>query len=524
MIMKRHVYVIFWLIFCLFWATHLPAQDVILKNNEGIEWVVPKTAQGYTFGTVSFNGKPLEAPLMSGIINFRNTETNTVYWFFASQTDLVNPNKAVLIGNGGIEGSNVKFKVTLEVPDDAKAIRIIYDFTVDKTITGRRAVLQFNDELAYSWICHMYPWVEDSKWIARDTLNWMGIPSLFMYRDDRSMGILWGIDPNSDYLNPETWTKNFGLYFTDRVIPAQYQVGGNSLQKGINYHCPMQIVFTDQKDPDKLIIDLMQNWIGLNDYKVEPLFVRSNDEALDLFIKGRKENPGVYNPGKGYGLHGNRNLRTFLYMGVQGMAAYFDYMLYEMTDDPIWRERAFEQMDFVAQGQNFDQKSLNYGAVHTSYTLSPEYAKGYGPSPAGWCSDDRWNIGYKPDICALNARYMLKMWQLLKTHEGIDRTDWYDSAIKQIEFIIRQKNNDGGLPQKVQLEPLEMRWHEPWGNLLVTPIKYRSATSGRALPAFGHFYKITGIERYKAFMFYGRAGRIPPERGTKPVLFHQSPP
>jgi hypothetical protein len=488
------------IIVCLVLVICLPAEDVVLKNNSGVELIISKTNQGYTLGKALFNGKPVEAPLLKGIINFRNISTDSTYWFFGSEINQVNPTKAILSGTGDIEGAMVEFEVELETPDDAQALRIIYDFTVDHTIPDRRAVLQFNSQFDYDWNCHMYPWVEDSKWIARDTLTWMGIPSLFMYRDDRSMGLLWGIDPNSDYLNPETWTKNFGLYFTNRVKPAQFQVGGGSLKKGIDYHCPMQIVFTDRSDPDELIIDLMQNWIALNEYKVEPLYVRSNDEALALFIKGRKENPGVYNPGKGYGLHGNRDLRTFLYMGVQGMAAYFDYMLYEFTGDPLWRERAFEQMDFVLEGQNNDKNSLNYGAVHTSYTLSPEYAKGYGPSPAGWCSDDRWNIGYKPDICALNARYMLKMWQLLKNHEGIDRQDWYNSAVKQVEFIMRQKNNDGGLPQKVQIEPLEMRWHEPWGNLLATPIKYRSATSGRALPAFGHLYKITGDERYKTFM------------------------
>jgi len=343
-----------------FCFTYVSAAEVILKNNKGIEWIISKTSKGYTFGEILYNGKTVEAPLLKGVINFRNTVNDSIYWFFASDINQVNLTKAVLTGEGGIEGANVEFKITMETPNDAQAVRILYDFKVDKTISDRRAVLQFNNEFDYDWICHMYPWVEDSKWIARDTLTWMGIPSLFMYRDDRSMGLLWGIDPNFDYLNPETWTKNFGLYFTDRVLPAQFQVGGESLKRGVNYHCPMQIVITDQSDPDELIIELMQNWIGLNKYKVEPLQVRSNDEALELFIKGREENPGGYNPGKGYGLHGNRNLRTFMYMGVQGMAAYFDYMLYEMTGNPIWRERAFEQMDFVKEGQNIDRRSLNY--------------------------------------------------------------------------------------------------------------------------------------------------------------------
>ena len=474
--------------------------DVVLKNNTGIEWTISKQPEGYAFGTITFNGQQIEAPLMKGILRFINPEDGSNFWFYASKCKQVDETHAILTGKGDIDGAGVKFKVTLETPDDLQAVRMTYDFNVDRDIAKRRAVLQFNTDFDNTWKCHMYPFVEDSKWIERDTLDWMGIPSLFMYRTDKSMGMLWGIDPNSDYLNPETWTKNFGLFFTDRVLPAQYHVGGTSLKKNIDYHCPMQIVLTDASNSDDLIIDLMKNWIVLNDYKVEPIYVRSNDEALDLFIKGRMENPGAWNPGKGYGLHGQRGLNDFMYMGVQGMAAYFDYRLYEMTGDPMWRDRAFVQMDFVLEGQNSDSTSLNYGAVHTSYVLSDQYAKGYGPNPAGWNSDDRWNIGYKPDICALCAQYMLKMWKLVKDHEGLDRQDWYNSATKMIEFIIRQQNEDGGLAQKVQIEPLELRWHAPWGNLVVTPIKFRSCTAGRALPAFGHFYKMTGDERYKAFM------------------------
>ncbi len=478
----------------------IDAKDIVIENNLGVKCIVKDEVGGYAFGSIYLNGELMEKPLLKGIMMFKDTENGKEYWLYASKGKKVSNGKVTLSGKGDIGGANVDFKVTLETPPDVKAVRIIYDFNVNKDIRDRRAVLQFNPDFSTSWKCHMYPFVENSKWIARDTLDWMGIPSLFMYRTDMSMGMLWGIDPNSDYLNPETWTKNFGLFFTDRVIPAQFHVGGTSLKKNIDYHCPMQIVLTDKSDPDDLIIDLMENWISLNDYKVEPLYVRSNDEALDLFIKGRTENPESWIPGKGYSLHGRSRTRDFMYMGVQGMAAYFDYLLYEMTGDPMWRDRAFVQMDFIREGQNWDESSLNYGAVHTSYVLSEEYGKGYGPSPPGWNSDDRWNIGYKPDICALCAQYMLKTWKLVKDHEGLDRQDWYDSAINMIEFIMRKQNEDGGLAQKVQIEPLEMRWHAPWGNLVATPIKFRSSTAGRALPAFGDFYKITGEERYRAFM------------------------
>ena len=90
--MSRHVFVVFCILICSVWPTGLTAADVILKNNKGVEWIVSDTPQGYTFGKVLFNGKLLEAPLMQGILNFKNTENDSVYWFFASKVDRVNKN------------------------------------------------------------------------------------------------------------------------------------------------------------------------------------------------------------------------------------------------------------------------------------------------------------------------------------------------------------------------------------------------------------------------------------------------
>lgn len=483
-----------------FFSISVFAQDVVLQNNKGVKCVIVERSEGYAIGSLYLNSEQIEAPLTEGMIRFKNITNNQDYWFFASEKKIENNSKAIFSGRGSINGVTVQFTVTIETPPNTQSIRLIYDFSVNKDIKDWVASLQFHNDFNHTWRCHLYPWVMDSKWINRNPLNWMGIPSLFMYRDDRSFGLLWGIDPNSDYLNPTTWTRDFGLFFTDGIAPAQFHVGSDGLHENINYNCPMQIVLSDVANPDDLLIDLMDNWIILNNFKVPPLHVRSNDEALEMFIKARKNNTQGYIKGKGYSLHGNRELNDFLYMGVQGMAAYFDYMLYETTGDSMWRKRAFEQMDFILEGQETNLKSLNHGALHTTYSLSSELQKKYGPSPVGWNSDDRWNIGYKPDIAALCARYMLDMWKLVKTHEGIDRQDWYNSAINMINFCMRNMNEDGGLAQKVQIEPLEMRWHEPWGNIVITPIKFRSSTAGRALPSFWHFHKMTGDKRYYNFM------------------------
>jgi hypothetical protein len=332
--------------------------------------------------------------------------------------------------------------------------------------------------------------------VERQRLDNMGIPVLFLYRQNRSLGVLWGIDPNSDYLNPTTWRRDFGLYFIDGIQPAQFRVGGGALKKNIHYHCPMQIVLTAQSDPDAMIIDLIEHWRRLNQYTVKPLQVRSHDEALRIFIEGRRNKTEAWIPGKGYSLHGATH--TFLYFGVQGMAAYFDYLMYEMTGDPLWRQRAFEQMDFIIQGQNRDPDDFNYGAIHTTYQLV--WLEDYGPHGPGFNSDDRFNIGYKPDICALLVRYMLQMWKRLGDHEGIVRQDWYETAMLAVNWIIRQSNPDGGLPQKVQMKPLEMRWGDDDNHIVIKPFKSRSSTSGRALPSLWQIARITSEQKSKVFL------------------------
>lgn len=495
-----------WLILLVFLYLIIPiniyASDIVLQNNAGIKCIIKDLPEGYAFGSIHVNDKLVEKQLLKGMVMFKDTKDDKEHWLYASKVNKISDGKATFEGKGEIVGATIDFKVSFEVPPDVKAVRIVYDFRVDKDIDNIQACLMYNSDFDYSWKCHLYPWVEDSKYIQRDPLTWVGIPSLFMYSDDRSLGMLWGIDPNSDYLNPTNWTKDFGIYLIDGVMPAQFRVGGESLKKKVKYHCPMQIVLTDVFEPDGMIIDLVDNWIKLNDYKVEPLYVRSNDEALSFFIEGRK-NTDMWYPNQGYRLEMGDPSSAFIYIGEQSLSAYFDYLVYELTDEAIWRERAFQQMDFILTGQNTDKDDPNYGVVHTAFSLID-----YGPAGKGFNSVDRGtNPGWKPDLNAHLARYMLKMWNLVKDHEGIDRKDWYNSAILAINWVLRQHNNDGGLPQKVEMAPYEVRMGEDWmGTNQVENVvlnigeRSMSTASGRALVALHEIYKITDDLRYKNVM------------------------
>lgn len=484
-------------------SAKLLAVNVALENNVGVKVVVSQQSAGYALGAVSVDGKQVEIPLTKGILAFRNRADGRVVWLYASKPELDTGLRGVFSGEGAVADATIKFRVTLEVPTEIKAIKITYEFSSDKDLPNWQAVLAFHSEFEHRWKCHMYPWAEDAKFMQQDPLTYMGIPSLFLYRDDRSLGLLWGMDPNWDYLDPTTWTKDTGLYFIDGVEPPQYRVGGPSLKGNFQYEVPMQIVLTETSEPDGMISDLVKNWIRLNHYWPTPLDVRSNDAALGLFIDGRKKT-GMWYPGQGYRLEMGDPASAFIYLGEQGLNAYFDYLIYELTGDRSWRTRTFEQMDFILKAQNTNPDDPSYGVIQTAYNLTPQ-----SPGGPGFNSVDRGNnIGYKPDLNAHLARYMLLTWKRVKDHEGIDRKDWYNSALLAADWVLRQENSDGGLPQKVEIQPLAERlkgadWMgtgQPDNVLAKVGEKSMSVASGRALPALQWISRITSDSRCQNFL------------------------
>jgi hypothetical protein len=482
---------------------NLLVAGAVIRNDVGVEVQTVEVHGEYALGSISLDGKPIETALEKGVFAFRNAASGQEVWLRASTLETVSPSKAVLSGAGEVGGARVQFRLQIEASPATKAVRLLYSFSTSRDLAGWQAVLEYHSAFAHSWKCHMYPWEEDSSQIQREPLTYIGIPSLFLYREDRAAGVLWGMDPNWDYLDPTTWTKDVGLYFIDGLVAPQFRIGKGELKGGFQYEVPMQLVLTNTADPDGMITDLMTNWIALNHYHPEPLQVRSNDEALKLLIDGRRKTK-LWRPGQGYLLESGNEHTQFIYIGEQGLNAYFDYLLFEMTGDPLWRTRAFEQMDFICKGQNTNREDPNFGVIHTQFNVN--LATPGGP---GFNSVDRgWNPGYKPDLNAHLARYMLLVWQRVKDHEGIDRRDWYDSARQAIDWVIRQQNQDGGLPQRVEIKAMEARPElKDW---IETALENRvqnqegersmSSASGRALPAIHDIYAITGEPRYQSFM------------------------
>jgi len=464
------------------------SNEIQLNNRTGLTWVFSEnTENGFGLGTCQFKNKPLETPLNEGLFFLRNIQTKEIIWLTGARVELTAKETAQFWGEKSIEGVIFSYSVVITLSKNLPASKIQYQFSVDKPLTGWEIGFTLHQEYSYSWTGHFYPFAADAKAIVEQPLTYVGVPSVLQIRDDHSLGMLYGFDLDFDCLNPTTWTGDCGYFFTDGVIPAQFRVGSQGLEPGIDYVWPLQIILSDKANLVKMIPDLVETWIKLNKFSPEELFVRSEDDALHLFIEGRR-NTSLWNPGIGYKLEEGDPESNFVYLGEQPLSAYFEYLLYKNTEEPVWRQRCFEQMDFMLKGQDTDPESINFGVIHTAYDLGTQT----------FDSDDRGsNIGFKPDLNAYMARYMLMTWQAVKDNEGLDRQDWYQAAIRAADWTMRQRNADGGLPQVVHYPFVYMENDDDETDKYFH--KSISSTPGRALAALPIIYKISGEKRYEAF-------------------------
>jgi hypothetical protein len=254
-------------------------------------------------------------------------------------------------------------------------------------------------------------------------------------------------------------------------------------------------------------------WRQVNDYKVDTsLQVRTPQEAFDIAVEPRAKS-STWIPGIGYEHH-----RGTPFVYVTNMIAYTEYVLYGLTGEKVLRDRAIEQNDFLLKSQQPN------GAFHTSYYFTPQkktyntqqmkhhHSDAPPETATGFCSWDWSHNGYKVDLNVVACRYLLQTQQLLKEREGIDRKDWYDAAIKSLDWCLSQQNDDGGFPQCVDVN---------------TGKRSISVVSGRTLVALPLIAKITGDERYlkkalelekfvrekveNRFWFTGQHPDLPPE-------------
>ena len=78
--MSKHFFIqIQFVIILMFFSsisTYVLADEIILENNSGVKIIASKTVDGYAFGTIYLNDKPIEKSLLNGMLLFKNIKNN----------------------------------------------------------------------------------------------------------------------------------------------------------------------------------------------------------------------------------------------------------------------------------------------------------------------------------------------------------------------------------------------------------------------------------------------------------------
>ena len=446
-------------------------EAIILQNQSGLSCQLLKTPAGWGLGSLALHGQVVEQPLMHGLLFVINPATGEKRWLAGTTAEQIDARTVRCAGQADVDGVLFTFEIAIQLDNTRAAMRMTPVWSVDTDLDGWEVGLAYHDAFTHDWHVQSYPWAGNSDAVTISPLRYCGVPGVLVYRSDLSMVVLFAIDSHADYLNPTTWSGDVEFLFANRQSAPQFRIGHGKLTAGIRYEFPLQLILSDAGDFVDAVMDIVPAWIAVNDYKVDTsLMVRPPQEAFEIVLDGRRQMES-WKPGIGYEHHRGT---PFVYVGNNPYIAFFEYRLHELTGEPVWRERAFEQIDFALQGQQPD------GVLHTSWYFQPSVRPG-NVVAEGFCSWDWLHNGYKVDINVWMARYILQTWQRVKDHEGLDRQDWYRAAIGALDWALRQQNPDGGLPQCVDI---------------ATGQRSSSVVSGRALVALPIIAGITGDARY----------------------------
>ncbi|MDR3232505.1 MAG: hypothetical protein LBT46_02345, partial [Planctomycetaceae bacterium] len=405
----------------------------------------------------------------------RNVRTGESFGVEANEAKKIDEQNAELTGETKLYNVPLTFRYKISLGKDKPVISLTPSWKVAKDVHGWEIGTHFcNLNLSEDWRVQMYPFAGNSERLDLNPMRYCGVPGALLYKTDLSMTVLFAIDSRSDYLNPASWTGDTRFLFDNKKVPPIFFHCAGKLSACVDYEMPLQLFLDDTGTFTTTITNIVKNWMQAVDYKVEPLQVRTPQEAFDLSVTGRKAMEN-YTPGKGYGHYADT---PFIYTGNNPYIAYYEYLTYCLNGDKVWRDRAFEQIEFTIKGQTPE------GIFHTSYNIKdrggrPEQKTGQ------FCSWDHGHNGYKVDINVWAARYILQIWQKVKEKEGIDKKEWYASAMKSLDWCMKQQNEDGGFPQCVEIlaDGKEGK-------------KSLSVVSGRTMDALPIIAKITGNDLY----------------------------
>ena len=288
---------------------------IVLTNNAGLQWNLENQGSGWALGQVLFHGNPVDNPLLSGVICLHPENNSGDVWLLATNAVQVDNRTATLSGSQLVDGVMVRFEVAVSLNEDLPKAELIAHWSVNTNLNGWDVAMAYHgvgtNQLALHdlSVCRQLHdrgarWRRKSnrllpmeRWILK---GWsaIGVPSVILFRPDMSLVALFGIDPAFDYLDFTNWTANTGFYFENQVTPPQFRVGpsantvgaGNFIA-GVKYVMPLQIILNDSGNSVQAITQLAGDWVQANHYAVQPMSIRTPDQAFEIFLQGRRNTP-----------------------------------------------------------------------------------------------------------------------------------------------------------------------------------------------------------------------------------------
>jgi len=267
--------------------------------------------------------------------------------------------------------------------------------------------------------------------------------------------------------------------------------------------------------------ELARTWAEANDFCFDRKRYYTIDQALEIVVDGRSQK--VCNgcdryisedvdgmPVRGYA-HGSNQDRIAVLR--QSYNAYVDYLLYRRTGREIFRQRAFEQMDFLLAAQTdagWFQEDWQIGSREWSYEAVGEDGgvvtiidrDGSIEARSVRTSDKAALIlgaavpesertldtstgknvrGPRPDYLGMTCHYVYKMARILEEEEGIVRQDWMEALGRCLDWLLSVQREDGGWAMTVSTDGTLQTDAAPAGRLLVALDRLASALGDERL-------------------------------------------
>jgi hypothetical protein len=255
--------------------------------------------------------------------------------------------------------------------------------------------------------------------------------------------------------------------------------------------------------------DLAWAWAEANQFQFDRHRYYSIAEAVNMVTEGRSQaaHHGAVRyvredvdgiPVRGY-RHGSNQNRIAIYR--QSPNAYVDYLLYLRTGREIFRERAFEQMEFLLAAQS-DQgwfredwqiglRDWSYEAVGENGGVIMVLERNGQVVPAVQRTSqkamhiidetiaapdaaDRMDRatgrnlrGPRPDYLGMTCLYIHKLARALEQHEGVRQSNWDHSLQQCLDWVLRVQSDDGGWPMTVSPDGSIRSDNAPAGRLIL---------------------------------------------------------